>query len=1296
MKVELNFQEACRVLAGENRQDLTDAGDKLSAFILLLITATSAALRMEKVLESALSVFDARSEAFRLLSAVKGAAGSQHMEGLSHDQVADRILASHVITVYASWFDAIEELCQGLELSADQRALPTLQDIQETLGRDLLAPLDEVGLPHPADTFLVATADVHALHTRLTEGLHSLARERLSRLDAGRREAVEDALKKLPSLAAQIWQKQAVTLAGRFSCYGAWLNLSLHERAEKQVKKTLRATDDISARLDIGLASLERRLDDIATMAARPSATEARQGLVKLGERYRSILDRPVLRPDDVSDTDDSDPLVLPKVRDIFVPQPFQVLRRRGDTRLDRTETWGALEVRDDLVDWIVSWLSSPHSARAPLVILGMPGSGKTLLTRVLAARLSEGAARPIRVELRGVAVNPSVRGQICEAVQQDLGRELSWGAQLEAMGSAGCVLILDGYDELVQVGGEQHHGYIENVRAFQDDPTGVPGETPIRAIVTSRLTLIERCKVPKDAAVLRLLPFDAARQDRWAKIWNTTNHTWMRARGVTPFRVPRDAPSVVELASQPLLLLLLAVYDADKNALQREILLDRPALYDRIIRRFVKRELSKDPSYQQLDARSQIQREERQIERLGIAALGMFNRGGLSIHEEELSADLRWHGLVDDRAAQGAEADSPGGYLLRGFFFVHESKANVPAGQSGAKRAYEFLHQSFGEFLVADRVCRLLLKTVADLAHHRDRAGEAYSHDDDDRSPLAGSWQEKGAQKWHMVLGYRPMFRSVETLKMAQTWLGALADSKRIDRNTLPQLVSEILEYQLRHALDDQQWPGRYPDAVGQHALRPLPLMGHIATATLNLATLRVVLGTAPWVLGGDWNHEASGMGAWARLSHLWRCWYPLVELDGLSRAFKAEAGSPGDTVVTCQLSADAVESTSTFDRYYAASSAIGDGLTFGLLSYFRGPVGQDRSNNIQQGWSTLRHLLPELEVAYRAGIIRQQSMSEAQPANRVLALLGSGDPHRGLSELMQREGRASLIDAGRILRDAPDAHHLFTYHDIHRTLRAFIGTSGSAVEADLAASARELGDSDPREWYLYQHVHMMRETADNPKVVSDRNLATMLRLAREIDHGGHLTYLLTIADERAARIGNSRWWVAQDERLLSILWLRGPVAFLRSLASSARRQIEDWPIELMRAVTQVLPFAPPELQGFAQDHAHEVGRIVSEHFRGFSDGRPGSVLLPCIISRVVRADLPEVLGPLEGWSWQSLYELRQFLAREMEVPNVSLLEEIDSELARRETATGGTPGSLRIARRLRRAARAPRPKNE
>ena len=135
---------------------------------------------------------------------------------------------------------------------------------------------------------------------------------------------------------------------------------------------------------------------------------------------------------------------------------------------------------------------------------------------------------------------------------------------------------------------------YLEKVRTFQQNQKQL--NRPVRIIVTSRITLIDKARIPVNSTILRLMEFDQQQRQAWINIWNSTNSEYFTNNGILPFKLPEKGKknNIIELAEQPLLLLMLALYDSESNELAKNVNIKRTELYDNLIRRFIRRERSR------------------------------------------------------------------------------------------------------------------------------------------------------------------------------------------------------------------------------------------------------------------------------------------------------------------------------------------------------------------------------------------------------------------------------------------------------------------------------------------------------------------------------------------------------------------------------------------------------------------------------------------------------------------------------------------------------------------------------
>jgi hypothetical protein len=209
----------------------------------------------------------------------------------------------------------------------------------------------------------------------------------------------------------------------------------------------------------------------------------------------------------------------------------------------------------------------------------------------------------------------------------------------------------------------------------------------------------------------LRLEPFDDERVIAWLGIWNRVNAANFAAARLEPLS-PETVLHHRDLTGQPLLLLMLALYDADRNALQRlGSDLSAHELYEQLLRSFALREITKHRAG--LPDRELHAAVENELRRLSVVGFAMFNRATQWVTEADLERDLaalQICGPVGPGAAAGMRAPLAEAELTLGrFFFIHRARASQ---DETPFQTYEFLHATFGEYLVA----RLTWQALNDL----------------------------------------------------------------------------------------------------------------------------------------------------------------------------------------------------------------------------------------------------------------------------------------------------------------------------------------------------------------------------------------------------------------------------------------------------------------------------------------------------------------------------------------------------------------------------------------------------
>ncbi|MEV0383585.1 hypothetical protein [Nonomuraea sp. NPDC050643] len=450
---------------------------------------------------------------------------------------------------------------------------------------------------------------------------------------------------------------------------------------------------------EFGVRSLVTEKPPPATALSRVAWLLAELAPPRVGDRpvihrarmAANALDRPLLQagkhPEDVS---------LPLLGEGYLTPRCRVAElTRGATPALR-EWWEEQRLLPDAEAFLVGYLTSLRATQAPLLVLGEPGSGKSKLTEVLGARLARSEFLPIRVELRAVRARAEVTEQIEQAVAGILEEPVTYPDLVQAGDGAMPVILLDGFDELVQ-GDVNRYDYLQHVREFQAAQAELG--RPVAVIVTSRTVVTDRIRFPDGLLALQLEPFDDDQVRQWLDIWDQANRALLARRDLKPLPA-ESALAHGEMARHPLLLLLLALYDAGGNALQHDHgPLRRARLYEVLLRDYTERETGGA-------RRVAIDQE---LVLLGAVALSMLASGRQVITDEALDRDLPalCHGGEEDPGDEEERTDWARKATER-FFFVR-------------RNGHAFLHSTFGEFLVA----WLTLYALRDLDRRRHLVGD-------------------------------------------------------------------------------------------------------------------------------------------------------------------------------------------------------------------------------------------------------------------------------------------------------------------------------------------------------------------------------------------------------------------------------------------------------------------------------------------------------------------------------------------------------------------------------------------
>ncbi|MGK3202642.1 hypothetical protein ABFJ78_16020 [Amycolatopsis sp. MEPSY49] len=766
------------------------------------------------------------------------------MSGLGRADRSHRLVAAHSVVVLASFFEVLSEIKLPPELRdlrldrADQLRVALDEPTTSQRLRFLLAAVVKDDIPVPAphrpyESVLEGLAHYYRqLGSRTQTFLAGLAG--WDRMDETERARFDRKLGELGAGAVARYEAHYRRLAAEFPEFAFWAGLLDHQATRAAVR-------DLGA----GLVGLERALTEL--VHGPPVAHPLRLA-------HRDALDRPMISVRDVPAG-----LRIPELGDAYVTPRFRVAEVGVSDPVASERWWLDRDVRADLPAFLVGHLTAPQAVRAPLLVLGQPGAGKSVLTQVLAARLATTEYLVVRVVLREVRVEADLQTHIEDAVRAATGEDAGWPALTREAGGALPVVLLDGFDELLQATGASQSDYLERVADFQRREAAVG--RPVVVIVTSRTAVADRARPADGMIAVRLEPFDTEQVEQWLGVWNRGNEDYFSANGLCPLTADVVAPHA-DLAGQPLMLFMLALYDADQNSLQHhDVALGQAELYEQLLARFAAREVLKSGGG--LTPAEFERATDRELLRLSVAAFAMFNRTRQWVTEVELDADLAALLTAPQQRATGLRAELTAAQLMFGrFYFIHETQA---VQDDQRLRTYEFLHATFGEYLVARLVTEELrdLTAAARTVGHRGRPGVL------DDSFL------------HALLSFAPLVMRETTISFIGERLAAVPE---VDRAVLRELLLSLV----RQALQS-----RHSDAFADYRPRPATQPERHAAYSVNLTVL-LVLASGRLPVDDLFPDATEPVDAWRRLTLLWRSqlpgegWKELIHLFTVERAWR------------------------------------------------------------------------------------------------------------------------------------------------------------------------------------------------------------------------------------------------------------------------------------------------------------------------------------------------------------------------------------------------------------------------
>jgi hypothetical protein len=808
-----------------------------------------------------LALLEARSEIFRLSSDVIKRL-DQRLQGLSRADRTYHLEAAHAVIVVSAFFEEFRKIqlpveVANLKISAEEQAAILSGKVSKSRRMvDLVQVLFDTNIPSPDPSvpFSALLQELEEFYARgCTELLDFITGLAVwEKVSKRRRQQFEANLAYVQYVAIKRYREYYLHLSVECPEFFVWARQNAEFATHDMIDKT---TANLGRQIADLKASFESSLPALATLAAflgRFEEARSRNELHDaLSAEYRDFLNRSVAETGHLPAG-----VEVPTLEDSYISPPFRVRELlSSDDDPSQESWWSSAPTREDFEAYLAGFLTSSSATSAPLLILGQPGSGKSVLVRVLSAVLSTKNFFPIRVVLRDVGTEMDLLQQIEAAAAAAANRRVEWPELIAAAGRSVPVVFLDGFDELLQATGVSHSDYLMRVQDFQRKE--VLRSRPVIFVVTSRIAVANRAKFPIKTIALRLEPFAERHIHKWLAVWNAANSNYFEANRIKALHLD-VVLSNLDLAQQPLLLLLLALYDLNGNPLSnREGNLGRVDLYEGLLQEFVKREVEKLlRGVTERQIRSQVERE---IVKLSIVAFAMFNRGSQWVSDLDLDKDMIALG-VDLGARQEVSMRaslSPAELTVGRFFFIYEARATQDEKRL---QTYEFLHATFAEFLVARLTYRVLHEMMK-----REQAAE---------SNFATAPLDYG--RISALLSFAPLTTRSPIVGFLREILGGeTGDVREAVSSTLIRLLSSA---QLVRA-----------DSSYGYEPRRATITNRIAAYTANLVVL-LTIADGRLVVKDWWLSSSEPREVWLRLAALWKAELREDEWTSLVRVIKVD----------------------------------------------------------------------------------------------------------------------------------------------------------------------------------------------------------------------------------------------------------------------------------------------------------------------------------------------------------------------------------------------------------------------
>lgn len=442
------------------------------------------------------AVMDSLSDGVNLLGAAEAVvgAGGQIARLFEHQKPDfisryERAQVAQVLLVFSAYFDAfrlyLPDASGKIVLSSGEKTVLSQKSIEKYAawakeqsardaspgGREILNY--ELDLPAPLQSPEQYQKHLESfykiLNTEFLEFFNKL--DFWEQLPEWKKEKSMAALRKLPNMAVQNYKKQFFQLQAECADFKVWADIQAYA--------------GVSAQIDVGFTRLAGIIENYFGQFPNRGADT----LEKLAIKYRGYIADKLLETE--MDSGSPDDVGFPIKKDIFIPQTFKALQYERGMQLEPEKTWDELDELDHIGQFIVNTLRHSATGGLPLLILGVPGAGKTLLCHMLAAQLLSHEYHVLIIRLRDTVADDTIAQQINDQLERDFANNCTWDELAGGAAQKPILLIFDGYDELLQASGRTYADYMSKIIAFQKEQLNYGVQ--VKCILTSRATLIDK-----------------------------------------------------------------------------------------------------------------------------------------------------------------------------------------------------------------------------------------------------------------------------------------------------------------------------------------------------------------------------------------------------------------------------------------------------------------------------------------------------------------------------------------------------------------------------------------------------------------------------------------------------------------------------------------------------------------------------------------------------------------------------------------------------------------------------------